>query len=138
VHLHDGAANTSDSSGPAGAADPAPATTDHPDAVAGAEIAGTRQRLRVAYASTVPALLARAEDALTTPSSDGAVPTVLRWCTRNRLHTAVTMVTLLSLGAAPATVALAERDGGLEIAAGGPDWQQVLRLTTQLQPQAAT
>jgi len=68
----------------------------------GARIKGQKERLRVAYASDVPASLHAAADAPTTP---GRESTMLRWCT-DGLYTAVTMATLLSPGAGPARVTL--------------------------------
>ncbi len=68
----------------------------------GARIKGRKERLRVAYASDVPASLHAAVDAPTTP---GRESTMLRWCT-DGLYTAVTMATLLSPGAGPARVTL--------------------------------
>jgi len=71
----------------------------------GARIRGQKQRLRIAYASDVPASLHPAVDATTTPGKEA---TMLRWCT-NGLYTSVTMATLLSPGGGAARVALSTR-----------------------------
>lgn len=100
--------------------------------VAGASalLIGQRQRLCLAYACDVPAVLRRAEDALTTPS-DEPNPNQLRWCTKDRTHTVVTMATLLVPGEA-ATVELSATAAGLLISAGGEGWGERVDLDPRL------
>ena len=68
----------------------------------GARIRGRKERLRIAYASDVPASLHTAIDAPTTP---GKQATMLRWST-DGLYTTSTMATLLSPGASSARITL--------------------------------
>jgi hypothetical protein len=93
----------------------------------GALLSGEQESLRVAYASNVPALFRTATTAPTTPTDPAA--TVLRWCTE-RLHEDVVLVTLLSPGAAEATVSVAQSQGGYAIAVSGSGWEAALTLST--------
>ncbi|MDD5349698.1 MAG: heparinase II/III family protein [Chthoniobacteraceae bacterium] len=94
-----------------------------------AEILGRRERLQLAFASTVPSALFRAEDALTTP---GPRSTVLRWCTRGRTHTRMTMATLLVPGGLPAKISLEEGEGFVLVRAEHGGRSDTLRISTDL------
>jgi hypothetical protein len=91
------------------------------DGEAGVRLEGQRTALRLAYACTVPAVLRTAEDALTTPSrgADEPNPMVVRWCTRGRGHTAVTMATLLAIDN---TAGVTLDDGGAAAEVAGAGW----------------
>lgn len=62
---------------------------------------GKREKLRLAYASTVPGLLVSATTAPTTPTAETA--RMLRWCTR-AIHTDMTLITLAVPGTGSVTV----------------------------------
>jgi hypothetical protein len=76
----------------------------------GAVLRGKQESLRLAYAATVPALLASATTAPTTPTV--APARMLRWCTQ-ALHTDMTLATLVTPGSGAARVALDQKDGKL-------------------------
>ena len=90
-------------------------------------IKGRRERMRVAYASSVPGLLATATTAPTSPTQPRH--TMLRWCTRSQ-HTS--MVTLLVPGRGAASVAVAPDGDGMLVDATGKGWGRRVRLTGQL------
>jgi hypothetical protein len=69
----------------------------------GAYLCGKREKLRLAFASNVPGLLALATTAPTTPTAEPAG--MLRWCTR-ALHRDMVHATLAVPGAAPAAVSV--------------------------------
>lgn len=94
----------------------------------GVVIIGKRQRLRLGYASSVPAALHTAIDAPTTP---GQGATMLRLCP-DRMHKIVTMATLLSPGAGAAKVKLAEADGRIIIDAAGKGWSSRVKISKRL------
>lgn len=79
----------------------------------GALLRGRRESLRLAFAASVPGLLASATTAPTTPTAPPA--RMLRWCTRG-LHTRMTLVTLAVPGSAPAQVSVAEQGTATTIA----------------------
>jgi len=70
-----------------------------------AEIRGQQEKLVLAFAASVPSALYRAEDALT---NSGKRSTMLRWCTRERIHREVTFATLLAPGRTAGQVVLEE------------------------------
>jgi hypothetical protein len=70
-----------------------------------AEIRGKREQLNLAFASSVPAGLHRAEGAHTTPRLKS---TMVRWCTDTRTHKEVTFATLLTPGPTAAQVVVEE------------------------------
>ena len=99
---------------------------------AGALVRGERQRLRVAYACTVRAVLRTALSAPTTPTAPAT--TILRWCTEASGELDVTMATLLSPGTGLARVSLEQAGRQLIIRAGGRGWERDLKLTAVLRP----
>jgi len=94
-------------------------------------LSGKSQRMRIAYACNVPAVVRTATTAPITPSAPSA--TVLRWCTK-ALHMEMTMATLLSPGRGAAGVELAEDKSGIVVTARGRAWRQTVRLTKRLRP----
>jgi len=99
-------------------------------AKSGAVVKGEKQRLRVAYACNVPAVLLTAVPAQTTPTAPAA--TTLRWCVGSELFTEMTMATLLSPGAGRAKVELAEQDGDIVVKIDTHSVKKTLRLTDEL------
>jgi len=97
-----------------------------------AVLRGKKERLKVVYACSVPAILCTATVAPTTPTAPAA--TVLRWCTERCQHTDITMVTLLCPGTGAAKLELKEGKSRLSITAAGPDWQATVELTKRLRP----
>lgn len=94
----------------------------------GARLRGKRQRMRIAFASDVPAALWTAVNAPTTP---GKGATMLRWCARN-LQLEVTLAALLSPGAAPAALALTSKGQGIELHIRRAGRTRTIRLTRTL------
>jgi hypothetical protein len=94
-----------------------------------AEIRGRKERLALAFASSAPSVLLRAEDALTTP---GPRSTMLRWCTRERTHTEVTFVTLLAPGPAALHVAVDDFPRHLAIRAAHGKRRRTLKISRDL------
>ena len=78
----------------------------------GAYLRGKREKLRLAFTSNVPSLLALATTAPTTPTAEPAQ--VLRWCTR-ALHTNMVLVTLAVPGTESAGVSMKQADRVLTI-----------------------
>jgi hypothetical protein len=76
----------------------------------GARLTGKRQRLRVLFAASAPCLFRTAVTAPTRPQDPSA--NVLRWATED-LQEQVTLATLLVPGAGRASIALAEKNGGI-------------------------
>ena len=94
-----------------------------------AVIRGRKDRLQLAFASTVPSALYRAEDSLTTP---GPSSTLLRWCSRERTHTQITMATLLVPGVSPAKITLEEHPDFLLVHAQHGAKSDTLKVSTDL------
>ena len=94
-------------------------------------IKGRSERLRVAYACSVPGLLATATTAPTSPTQPGH--TMLRWCGRSQ-HTSITMATLLVPGRAAASVSVAPDGDGMSLRAASKGWSRDIRLTGMLSP----
>ncbi|MAF11218.1 hypothetical protein CMK11_12270 [Candidatus Poribacteria bacterium] len=92
---------------------------------------GHSERMRVAYACSVPALLTAATTAPTTPTQ--APHTMLRWCTRAQ-QTRMAMATLLVPGRAAASVSIASDGKRLSVHVEGKGWRRDVALTQQLKP----
>jgi len=101
-------------------------------AKAAALLRGETERLRIACACNVPAILCTGRACPTTPTAPAA--TVLRWCTEQRLFKDITMVTLLSPGAGPAKLALGEQGSRVIVTASGRGWRRTVKLTKRLRP----
>ncbi|MBF0245315.1 MAG: heparinase II/III family protein, partial [Planctomycetes bacterium] len=97
----------------------------HP-ARAGALISGAKESLRVAYASTVPALLCAATTAPTEATASPA--TLLRWCTRTRFETEVCFGTLLTPGRGPSSISIEEEKRRLVIHIACGKERRVIRI----------
>ena len=98
----------------------------------GALISGRKQKLRVAYSCTTPAILRTAASAPTSPSTPSS--TILRWCTNGGLNTDMTMATLLSPGAGTARIAVEQTRNRLRISASGPQFSESIEMNLKLRP----
>lgn len=96
----------------------------------GACLRGKHANLRLAFAASVPGLLARATTAPTTPTAEPAQ--MLRWCTR-ALHTDMVLVTLAVPGAAPASVAVQQSGRALAIAVKARQLAMRLEVSEKLE-----
>jgi hypothetical protein len=93
---------------------------------------GEASALNVIFGATVPGLLASATTAPTTPAEPSA--TVVRWCTEDRAHDDVTLVTLLSPGASDAAVSVRREDGVIILEVSDASRQRTLSLSEELRP----
>lgn len=94
-----------------------------------ADLKQGRARLSVRYACDVPAALCTAVGA---PTAPGKGATMLRWCTKDRSHTAVTFATLLVRGSGPASVKLETKKSGLAAICRAKGKTVRVRLSTRL------
>ncbi|MBI3829225.1 MAG: heparinase II/III family protein [Planctomycetes bacterium] len=95
----------------------------------GADLTRERARLSATYACDVPAAFCTAAGA---PTAPGQGATMLRWCTQDRSHTAVTFATLLVRGAGAASVKLEAKKSGLAAICRAKSKTLRVRLTNRL------
>lgn len=92
-------------------------------------IRGEKEELQVSFASSVPATLHRAEDALTTPSHQS---TMIRWCTDTRTHREANFVTVLTPGREPASAFLEGHGGQLHVSIKCSKYTRTVKLSPDL------
>ena len=97
-----------------------------------AVIRGRKNACRLTFASDVPALLATALTAQTTPTAPSAH--VLRWCTGKVLHHTVTFATLITPTASPAKLTLTTDARRITLTASAKSWRRTVSLSTRLRP----
>ncbi len=96
----------------------------------GAKLTGDSERMTVAFASDVPAVLCTAQSA---PTKPGEGTKMIRWCSEKQ-EFASTTATLLVPGAGAASVELVQKAGVIEITARGKGLRSKVRLSRRLLP----
>jgi hypothetical protein len=96
----------------------------------GAVLRGVKEKLKVAFAANVPALLAMSATAPTTPTVEPA--RMLRWCTRG-LHTDMVLAALIVPGSGAAGVSVKRKNGILTIGVTSRKLNAELEITDKLE-----